>query len=704
MNRCSSKALTTLSVLVVLFAVTASAQPVSVVEYYSKTLDAYFITGRTAEKSALDSVPDFLRTGMRFTAAPALFSGSDKVCRFYISLKTPFVSSHYYGLQSATSQLYDCEWLRANPQNGFSWEGYDFGVSQASAGAVPCPDSTTPIYRSFRAGANGKTSNHRYTASPQTYQASAAFGYNGESVVFCASAASTALTTKAGTAIGAMPSYLPRVTTSTVIVPPTTPLPSERSVAVSKQYFYRYSSSRNWVVVDLNGDGLDDLMVAPSLFDQKPDLPIEFWINQGDGTFANQTSTYLEGTIPKTGYVVSIVVADFNGDGRPDLFLSDSGQETTDCTKKGCPGARNTLMLSQPSGRYRDASASLANNAVARFNHIVSGTGDVNGDGKLDIAIPSLGEEGNNGGGVILQMGTGAGAFQDASSRVLSDEVGWREWSYVFSGQRPPSYDRHYAGAATAVDLDGDGVAELLTCSYDNDDRFSKKRTLRVSKFDRTSSTMIEVAKIPLPDTLASISGNAVSFLENASGRLGCSGIQAADIDGDGVMDLMLAWENWGGTYVQILKGNSPFSFTDVTLTALGGYATNFQSGGYERVVSGIKFIDVNGDGYPDVVFESVGVTATMLASGNSTVWINNGRSVFTKQRLASSGKPVAVSTLQSALGCVDCSYNLLFGRFIKQSTPSAQPDMLLLSTSEDLSAAPAQERSVRLRVLTAQD
>jgi len=35
----------------------ANAQPVTVVEYYNATLDAFFITGRSGEQGTLDALP-----------------------------------------------------------------------------------------------------------------------------------------------------------------------------------------------------------------------------------------------------------------------------------------------------------------------------------------------------------------------------------------------------------------------------------------------------------------------------------------------------------------------------------------------------------------------------------------------------------------------------------------------------------------------
>ena len=170
-----------------LSALGARAQTVTVVEYYNKTLDAYFITGRGPEQTALDAVADFQRTGMTFqaTAVASATTSQTKICRFYISATTPYVSSHFYGRQGV-----DCESIRAQNLAGFSYEDYDFATQQPTSGS--CPAGTTTIYRGFRAAASGKTSNHRYSASLSTYNAAVTAGYVGESAAFCATAATPA--------------------------------------------------------------------------------------------------------------------------------------------------------------------------------------------------------------------------------------------------------------------------------------------------------------------------------------------------------------------------------------------------------------------------------------------------------------------------------------------------------------------------------
>ena len=165
----------------------ANAQPVTVVEYYNATLDAFFITGRSGEQGTLDALPQFTRTGMSFQASSAAGATlpAVKVCRFYVNLASPLVNSHFYGLENV-----DCESLVAMNLVGFNWEGYDFAVRQPTGGV--CPEGTTAIYRSFRAATTGKTANHRYTSSVGTYTATAATGYAYEQVAFCSSGATDA--------------------------------------------------------------------------------------------------------------------------------------------------------------------------------------------------------------------------------------------------------------------------------------------------------------------------------------------------------------------------------------------------------------------------------------------------------------------------------------------------------------------------------
>ena len=170
----------------------AQSSAVTVVEYYAKTLDAYFITGRAAEQAVLDASNAFERTGMTFSAvaASSATTNQTRVCRFYVSQASPYVSSHFYGGQTSQSQTGDCEWLRANAPKTFTFEGYDFATEVTGANNA-CASGASPVYRGFRAlatPADGKTSNHRYTTSLLRYDQAATQGYIGEGPQLCATA------------------------------------------------------------------------------------------------------------------------------------------------------------------------------------------------------------------------------------------------------------------------------------------------------------------------------------------------------------------------------------------------------------------------------------------------------------------------------------------------------------------------------------
>lgn len=170
--------------LIISTALSTAAHAVTVVEYYNSAVDAHFLTGRDNEKQLLDANSSFRRTGMTFEAAAQASAPASltKICRFYISITSPYVSSHFYGRQGI-----DCESLLAAAPVGFSYEGYDFAVAQPVGGV--CPVGTTLIYRGFRIASGGKTSNHRYTSSQTSYAAAAAAGYIGEGVAFWAPSA-----------------------------------------------------------------------------------------------------------------------------------------------------------------------------------------------------------------------------------------------------------------------------------------------------------------------------------------------------------------------------------------------------------------------------------------------------------------------------------------------------------------------------------
>ena len=70
---------------------------------------------------------------------------------------------------------------------------------------------------------------------------------------------------------------------------------------------------------DYNGDGWIDLFIGNESFGDKSVHPCELFRNNGDGTF---TECAAENGVAIVGFVKGVVSADYNHDGRPDLYLS----------------------------------------------------------------------------------------------------------------------------------------------------------------------------------------------------------------------------------------------------------------------------------------------------------------------------------------------------------------------------------------------
>ena len=117
------------------------------------------------------------------------------------------------------------------------------------------------------------------------------------------------------------------------------------------------------VVADFNGDGKPDLAVA-----NLQDSTVSILLGDGSGNFTLASS-------PETGaYPISLAVGDLNGDGKPDLAVANEAGDSVSILLGD--GAGNfTLALSPPAGHYP---TSLA-------------LGDFDGDGKLDVAVADNG-------------------------------------------------------------------------------------------------------------------------------------------------------------------------------------------------------------------------------------------------------------------------------------------------------------------------
>ena len=139
-------------------------------------------------------------------------------------------------------------------------------------------------------------------------------------------------------------------------------------------------------VADFNGDGNADLAVA-----NQGDGTVTVLLGNGSGGFtAASGSPFAVGTNP-----YSVAVADFNGDGNPDLAVANYGSGTV------------TVLLGDGSGGFAAASGSPF---AVGTNPQSLAVGNFNGDGNADLAIVNGGD-----GTVTVLLGNGRGGFRAAT-------------------------------------------------------------------------------------------------------------------------------------------------------------------------------------------------------------------------------------------------------------------------------------------------
>ena len=118
--------------------------------------------------------------------------------------------------------------------------------------------------------------------------------------------------------------------------------------------------------------------------------------------------------------VMNVLVADFNGDGINDLYMSDTGRAP------GNPGKNDPIYLSQPNGTWKEVSlTNVSGTGVIRGKGLINFThggdvGDIDGDGDIDVVLPSNDWVGTNG-EVLCLMNDGTGQFK---SKKCGSQIG----------------------------------------------------------------------------------------------------------------------------------------------------------------------------------------------------------------------------------------------------------------------------------------
>ena len=325
-------------------------------------------------------------------------------------------------------------------------------------------------------------------------------------------------------------------------------------VAFAAATDYHLVLSGSVVVGDFNGDGRQDLAVAGS------DHGCGAFILLGNGAGGFSAPTRVEHTFCYS----SVAVGDFNGDGKQDLAGTTSYTYLSILLGNGAGSFGNETLFG-----VGESPLSVA-------------VGDFNGDGKQDLATANGGSE-----DVSILLGNGAGSF---SVSVTSFGVGENPYSVVvgdFNGDGKQDLAVANAGSNNVSILLGDGAGSFSAAV--NFGVGSSPRSVAVGDFNGDGKQDLAVANNYSNDVSILLGDGAGSF--SAAVNFGVdsnpNSVAVGDFNNDGKQDLAVA--NVGSSDVSILLGNGAGSFSAATNLDVGGSPSSVAVG------------DFNGDGRQDL-------------------------------------------------------------------------------------------------------
>lgn len=363
----------------------------------------------------------------------------------------------------------------------------------------------------------------------------------------------------------------------------------------------------NVTTADLDGDGRLDIVAADAAANRI------VWLRR------SPAGAMTESVLAEVPGPAHVHAADLDRDGDLDLAVASLGVLFPNNQKIGA------VVLLENDGRQH-FTPHVVLDQVARVADVRSG--DLDGDGDLDLSVAHFG-------------------YDQGETRWLENLGGWRYGSHVLQTLSGPIN-------AEIADVDGDRDLDIVTLvsqeweeiyAFLNDGRgqFTPRRIFGASNEDFGSSwiSLADLDGDGDPDVVysngdafdyATTSGrswNGVQWLENTGGgaftfhRLadipGASGPQAADLDGDGDLDIAVvsAYNNWADPKAQ--------SLVVLEQTSRGVFTLHDVASAPTHLVT-LAIGDVTGDGRPDLVTGGMHMSWPYDRLSRLTVWTNTWR------------------------------------------------------------------------------
>ncbi|MDA8548981.1 VCBS repeat-containing protein [Litoricolaceae bacterium] len=430
---------------------------------------------------------------------------------------------------------------------------------------------------------------------------------------------------------------------------------------------YYWSFDNQWtaspIVEDFNRDGLEDLIwlqsnyrTGTNSFDQDgqewPTYPFVYFQSKGDGTFFDNTDVIFPGGQFIGMSASRYVFDDLDGDGFKDLLIIDQGYESIEddpltlpdmlvggslLDEDGKPwsveishqGAVLSWWRGRADGTYE---RHVISDGYMAFHH--NGTAadiDLDGDKELIIANagtflsvsdeaietflnPTPNEGLLYGGATTIRISDNnilaAGhrpviplSLNDSGEFKLDFQVLPSDGMFSIVEQNGNFRELLAVSTIELADLNGDSYPEMIAgvgINYPGAPDFNRIYLNQAGAYSEDS-----YIPLPFPEVASDLKNrNSAVFIDTA------------DIDGNGLVDIAIGYENPGngegaGHFIQVFKQTTPLVFEDVTITSIGTYATidlqNIASEPYgsEGTWGGgpsyLSFEDLNGDGHPDI-------------------------------------------------------------------------------------------------------
>lgn len=339
-------------------------------------------------------------------------------------------------------------------------------------------------------------------------------------------------------------------------------------------------------VGDFNGDGNCDVFVSRIYLPDSGKTPSNVQVLLGDGRGGLIEQPSIFSASPQVYYPVRSLVADFNNDGKSDIFCADTGVDAAPFS-----GAKNSVFLSTSTGLSQSTSP-----FPTKFTHGAA-VGDVNRDGNIDVLVNTQYSSSLQG-GTELYFGSGDGGLVQMNSKLPPLKI-QNPWG---AGQVNETHS-----VSNLIDVNADGYLDLVLGGWNNPTS-PQASVIYLSKLGDFSTSS------PISIPLAGLSNE--TLLD----------VNPIDLNGDNLADLVMSITSadsnteYRSSYVRLMVNKGNGQFADETQQRLSQSLVTTKDQSWYKSVS---VVDFNHDGFSDLIAD----TGSYLDSGK--VFMNDGTGKF---------------------------------------------------------------------------